>query len=83
MAQLLFTDLVMPGMSGHALAERIKERQPGIKVLFTTGYARGSALGEGILDRESAVIPKPFTNDQLAAKVRGSLDQRDAPDLPG
>ena len=70
-------------MSGRSLAERIQERQPGIKVLFTTGYARGSALGDGVLDRESALISKPFTIDQLAAKVRSSLDEPTPRESPG
>lgn len=73
-AHLLLTDVVMPGMDGRALAERIKERQPGIKVLFTTGYTRGAAPYQGILDGGGSMLPKPFTLDQLAAKVRGALD---------
>ena len=59
-AQLLFTDVVMPGMNGHALAERIKERQPGIKVLFTTGYTRGiSARGRDPRSRVRRHSPSP------------------------
>jgi CheY-like chemotaxis protein len=72
--QLLFTDVVMPGMNGRALADRIKDKRPDIKVLYTSGYARGNALYDGILDRGAAFLPKPFTVDQLAAKVRSTLD---------
>jgi signal transduction histidine kinase/ActR/RegA family two-component response regulator len=72
--QLLFTDVVMPGMNGRALADRIKDRRPDIKVLYTTGYMRGAVLYDGILDRGAAFLPKPFTVDQLAAKVRSTLD---------
>jgi signal transduction histidine kinase/ActR/RegA family two-component response regulator len=75
-AQLLFTDVVMPGMNGRALAERVKERQPGIKVLFTTGYSRGAALEDGTLDHESSLLSKPFTVEQLAARIRRTLDER-------
>jgi signal transduction histidine kinase/CheY-like chemotaxis protein len=74
---LLFTDVVMPGMNGPALAERIRTKQPAIRVLFTTGYTRGAALYDGILDRGAAFLPKPFTVDQLAAKVRSTLDAAD------
>jgi CheY-like chemotaxis protein len=72
---LLFTDVVMPGMNGPALADRIKEKRPDIKVLYTTGYTRGAALYDGILDRGAPFLPKPFTVEQLAAKVRGTLDE--------
>jgi CheY-like chemotaxis protein len=71
---LLFTDVVMPGMNGRALADRIKEKRPDIKVLYTTGYTRGAALYDGILDRGAPFLPKPFTVEQLAAKVRRTLD---------
>jgi signal transduction histidine kinase/ActR/RegA family two-component response regulator len=71
---LLFTDVVMPGMNGHALADRLKQGRPELKVLFTTGYVRGAELYDGILDRSAAFLPKPFTIDQLAAKVRSTLD---------
>jgi signal transduction histidine kinase len=68
---LLFTDVVMPGMSGPVLADRIKERHPAIRIVFTTGYTSGLALGE---DRGAALLPKPFTLDQLATKIRAALD---------
>jgi CheY-like chemotaxis protein len=72
--QLLFTDVVMPNMNGRVLAGRILEKQPGIKVLFTTGYLQGSALAEGVLDRGTPLLSKPFTIEQLASKVRNALD---------
>jgi CheY-like chemotaxis protein len=62
----------MPGMSGRILAERIKERQPAVKVVFTTGYIPGESETP---DRDAAWLPKPFTLDQLAAKVRAALDE--------
>jgi signal transduction histidine kinase/ActR/RegA family two-component response regulator len=71
---LLFTDVVMPGMNGGALAARIQEKQPAVKVLYTTGYSRDTPLHDGILDRGAAFLPKPFTIDQLAAKIRSTLD---------
>jgi signal transduction histidine kinase/CheY-like chemotaxis protein len=71
---LLFTDVVMPGMSGRVLAERVKERQPAIKVLFTTGYSRGTALVDDAGDRRAPLLCKPFTVEQLAVKIRSALD---------
>jgi len=73
-ADLLFTDIVMPGMDGRALADRIKATHPEIKVLFTTGYLRGAPLYDVITDSGGAMLPKPFTVDQLAAKIRSTLD---------
>jgi signal transduction histidine kinase/ActR/RegA family two-component response regulator len=71
---LLFTDVVMPGMSGRVLAERVKAKLPGIKVLFTTGYSRGAALEDGTVDRRMPLLSKPFTIEQLATKIRHALD---------
>jgi signal transduction histidine kinase/ActR/RegA family two-component response regulator len=73
-ANLLFTDIVMPGMDGRALAERIKRKQPEVKVLFTTGYTRGAPLYDVIAQSGGAMLPKPFTVEQLAAKIRSTLD---------
>ncbi len=71
---LLFTDMVMPGMTGSQLAEIVGARFPDVKILFTTGYARNAAIHSGILGREVALLPKPFTVSALAAKVRATLD---------
>jgi signal transduction histidine kinase len=71
---LLLTDVVMPGMNGRALAERVRTRRPGIKVLYTTGYTRDAALYDGMLDHGVPFLPKPFTIDQLAVKIRCTLD---------
>ena len=71
---LLFTDIVMPGMNGRALADRVKAMRPSVKVLYTTGYTRDAVIHDGMLDREVAFLAKPFTVDQLAHKVRQTLD---------
>jgi CheY-like chemotaxis protein len=76
-ADLLFTDIVMPGMDGRVLADRVKEKRPELKVLFTTGYTRGAPLYDGIADSAGAMLPKPFTVDQLDAKIRSALDTGD------
>jgi two-component SAPR family response regulator len=72
---LLFTDIVMPGMNGRALADRVKAIRPSVKVLYTTGYTRDAVIHNGMLDRDVAFLPKPFTVDQLAHKVRQTLDE--------
>ena len=66
---ILFTDVVMPGMDGPQLAEEAQRRQPKLKVLYTTGYARNAVIHNGTLAGGVPVLPKPFTIDQLAAKI--------------
>lgn len=71
---LLFTDIVMPGMNGRQLADAAREQRPDLKVLFTTGYTRNAVVHNGVLDPGVAFISKPFGVDQLALKVRQVLD---------
>jgi CheY-like chemotaxis protein len=71
---LLFTDVVMPEMSGRLLADRLLARKPDLKVLFTTGYTRNAIVHNGVLDAGTHLLPKPFSIDDLAAKVRFILD---------
>jgi CheY-like chemotaxis protein len=70
---LLFTDVVMPGMTGRELADQIRAARPGTPVLFTTGYTRDAVIHEGKLDPGVAFLAKPFTIDQLARKVAEAL----------
>ncbi|WP_461319715.1 response regulator [Bradyrhizobium barranii] len=72
---LLFTDVVMPDTTGAELASRALERLPGLKVLFTTGYTRNAIVHNGMLDAGRHLISKPFNIEDLAAKVRGLLDE--------
>ena len=73
---LLFTDVGLPeGMTGRELANEARRRWPHLKVLYTTGYARNSIIHHGRLDPGVELIPKPFTESGLAAKVRRVLDQ--------
>jgi CheY-like chemotaxis protein len=75
---LLFTDVVLPGgMMGNVLAEQAREIRPGLKVLFTTGYARNAIVHHGRLDPGLELITKPFTYAELAGRVRDLLDARD------
>jgi PAS domain S-box-containing protein len=75
---LLLTDVVMPGMNGKELSERLKELRPSLKVLFTSGYASDVIGRRGVLDDGIEFIPKPFSADTLARKVRAVL----APSAP-
>jgi CheY-like chemotaxis protein len=68
---LLFTDVVMPGgMNGRQLADEAVRRRPGLKVLFTTGYTRNAIVHHGRLDAGVQMIGKPFSFNDLGAKVR-------------
>ena len=71
---LLFTDVVMPDMNGRLLADRAVALHPALKVLFTTGYTRNAVVHNGVLDPGVELIGKPFTVDELAAKLRQVLD---------
>jgi signal transduction histidine kinase len=71
---LLFTDVVMPGMTGRELADEAVQRQPGLKVLYTTGYTQNAIVHGGRLDAGVALLPKPYSADQLARKIRAALD---------
>jgi nitrogen-specific signal transduction histidine kinase/CheY-like chemotaxis protein len=73
--RLLFTDVGLPGgMNGRQLAEQALRRQPRLKVLYTTGYARNAIVHQGRLDPGVEVVFKPFTYSELAAKIRRALD---------
>jgi CheY-like chemotaxis protein len=71
---LLFTDVVMPEMSGRQLVNRLLTLRPDLRVLFTTGYTRNAIVHNGVLDSGTQLLSKPFSIDDLAAKVRSILD---------
>jgi len=71
---LLVTDVIMPKMNGRLLAERIVAGQPGIKVLFMSGYTDDVILHHGVLDGAVAFLQKPLTRDSLTRRVRQVLD---------
>jgi signal transduction histidine kinase len=70
---LLFTDVVMPGMSGRKLAEEALKQRPDLKVIFTTGFSRNAVIHNGVLDRDVNFLSKPFTLQQLARTVAAVL----------
>jgi CheY-like chemotaxis protein len=71
---VLLTDVVMPGMDGRQLAQRISALKPGVKVLFMSGYTADVIAQRGVLDEGIQYLPKPFTRDDLAHKLREVLD---------
>jgi PAS domain S-box-containing protein len=72
---LLFTDIAMPEANGRHLADRACALRPGLKVLYTTGYTQNAVVHNGVVDPGVELISKPFTLDELAAKVRSLLDR--------
>jgi PAS domain S-box-containing protein len=74
---LLFTDVVMPGpLRSPDLARKARERQPGIAVLFTSGYTENAIVHGGRLDAGVDLLGKPYTREALARKVRHVLGNR-------
>ncbi len=71
---LLLTDVVMPGINGRVLAEQMLPRQPGMKVLYMSGYTDSFIAGHGVLDPGTHLLHKPFTEEILIRKVREVLD---------
>jgi PAS domain S-box-containing protein len=70
---LLFTDVIMPGLTGPELAMQIRRRAPDTKILFTTGYTSDMAFRRDLLDEKAEVITKPYTLADLSRKVRHLL----------
>ena len=71
---LLLTDVILPGMNGRELARVLSDAQPGLKVLYMSGYTDAAITQQGILDPGTAFLSKPFAPEALARKVRETLD---------
>ena len=78
---LLMTDVVMPGIGGRELAERVSKLRPDIKVLYMSGYTEQAVNQQGILGNDAVLLQKPFTLATLASKLREILERQ--PQLVG
>ena len=73
---LLLTDVIMPGMSGRQLAERILSKRPQTRIMYMTGYTDDMVVQHKVLEPGVQLLQKPFTRADLALKVRATLDAR-------
>ncbi len=71
--ELLLTDVVMPGIGGPALAERLTKERPELRVLYASGYTKGAIEQHGVFEGSPALLQKPFTPESLLRKVREVL----------
>ncbi|MGH9347923.1 MAG: ATP-binding protein, partial [Vicinamibacterales bacterium] len=76
---LLLTDIVMPGLNGPDLAQRLVRRRPAMEVVYMSGFAHHVAVGLGSVSDRTCFLQKPFTAETLAAMVRECLDRRTGP----
>jgi two-component system, cell cycle sensor histidine kinase and response regulator CckA len=71
---LLLTDVVMPRLGGRAVADQLRRRQPGLKVLYLSGYTDDAVVRHGVLEQDVPFLQKPFGPHMLARRVRAVLD---------
>jgi two-component system cell cycle sensor histidine kinase/response regulator CckA len=76
---LVLTDVIMPGLDGHALAMRLESIRPGLNVLYMSGYTDSVLLEHGVLASGTNLLHKPFTEDGLIRKIREVLDAAQSP----
>ena len=72
---LLLTDVVMPGVSGPVLADKMLSQEPKMRVLFMSGYDNRQIVQHYVVKPGFPLLPKPFTYENLAAKVQEILSQ--------
>jgi CheY-like chemotaxis protein len=76
---LLITDVVLTEMKGTELAALLRERMPGLRILFTSGYTDEITFQNGVLAQGDAFLQKPYSRNALASKVREILDAHPRP----
>jgi signal transduction histidine kinase/CheY-like chemotaxis protein len=74
--RLMITDVVLPGLNGRQLAEKVAELRPDIRVLYVSGYTDDVIFQHRLVERDVTLLQKPFTGNSLAVKVREVLDRR-------
>jgi two-component system cell cycle sensor histidine kinase/response regulator CckA len=72
---LLLTDVVMPGMNGRILGNKLREERPDLKILFMSGYTDDEILRRNASDSNHVIVTKPFSREVLASRIRESLDR--------
>jgi CheY-like chemotaxis protein len=75
---LLLTDVVAPGMSGPMLADKLAELQPGLRVLYMSGYDNTQVVQRYVIERGHALLHKPFTVEQLTRKIEEMMEEPQA-----
>jgi two-component system cell cycle sensor histidine kinase/response regulator CckA len=80
---LLITDVIMPGLTGRELAQRLTAERPEMKVIYMSGYTDDAVIRRGVLAEETPFVQKPFTAAHLDRKVREVLDGRGVSDTVG
>ena len=78
---LVLTDVIMPGMTGAEFIARLRQRWPGVKALFMSGYTADSIVRQGVLDPGMSFIGKPFRLEMLVKKVREVLGSPSMPQM--
>ena len=73
---LLVTDVAMPGLQGHQLAEQLSDIRPGLRVLYVSGFTESSVVDHGVVGEGIAFLPKPYTVEALGRAVRLVLDKQ-------
>jgi two-component system, cell cycle sensor histidine kinase and response regulator CckA len=73
--ELLLTDVMMPGMSGGELTQRVRETRPDARVLYMSGYNDDAIVRQGLAVSGAHLLQKPFTLEALARKVREALEE--------
>jgi two-component system cell cycle sensor histidine kinase/response regulator CckA len=74
--KLLILDVVMPGMNGRETYDRIREINPAVKALFTSGYTAEFLKQKNIFDGDFMILTKPIVPDRFLSKIRDVLDKQ-------